>query len=127
MSRPIPTTPCYRVLIPGAHPPTCNQLFRAKLRHRMRLSKQWSTIVAIACNAAEVPAATCKRRVSIEITLGPRRRGADADAFFKAVLDALVSCSRLVDDSPKWVEITTPTFARGAEDATAIVLEDVPS
>jgi Holliday junction resolvase RusA-like endonuclease len=94
---------------------------RGKIRERIRLSKTWRLIVAHAWSGTK---ATGKRRVTITIILGPRQRGADPDAYFKAVGDALVDCGALVDDSRKWVEWMPVRYDRGKNTGCMIELED---
>lgn len=111
----------YSLEIP-AHPPTLNQLMRGKLQSRMRLSKTWRSVVAALWDGTK---ATSKRRVWITIILGPRQRGADPDAYFKATGDALVACGALVDDSKEWVEWLPVQYGRGKSPRTIIELDDL--
>ena len=68
----------------------------------------------------------CRRRVRLAIQLAPKQRGCDDDAFYKTVLDALVNCGLLVDDSRTWCEPVLPiVWSRGERMATTIVLEDI--
>jgi hypothetical protein len=55
--------------------------------------------------------------------LGPRQRGADPDAYWKSLLDALVHAGLLVDDSPKWCELGPVRFERECRRKPAIQLE----
>jgi hypothetical protein len=119
--------PVHEVRIAGAICPTLNALMRGKLRARMALEAGWRAVVAHAATAAGVPRATGKRRVTIRIILGARRRGADPDAFFKASGDALKAAGMLVDDSRKWVEWAPTEYEPGAQDGTVYVIEEVES
>jgi Holliday junction resolvase RusA-like endonuclease len=74
-----------------------------------------------------VPPAAGKRRVSLTLTLAPRQRGADPDAYRKSLLDALTHAGMLLDDNRQGVELGPVQFIRGEHKATAILLEDVPS
>jgi Holliday junction resolvase RusA-like endonuclease len=80
--------------------------------------------IALAALLAGIPRATGPRRVSLVVTLGPRRR-ADPDCFFKSVCDALTACQLIVDDSSKWLELGPVRIERGKEKSTTIILEDV--
>jgi len=71
------------------------------------------------------PKATTKRRVRLHIILTGRQKEADPDAQYKSLLDGLVKCGMLVDDSNQWCEITTPTYDRALQGSTTIMLEDV--
>jgi hypothetical protein len=110
------------ILFLPCQPPTLNQLMRGHIRTRIRLGKQFRAVVA---GRWRGPKATGKRRVSIEIVLGPRQRGADPDAFFKAVGDSLVKCGALKDDTRHGVEWGPVTYSRGPEQGTVIILEDI--
>ncbi len=74
---------------------------------------------------ARVPPATAKRRVGLRIILGPKQRGCDGDAYWKVLLDSLVACRALKDDSRHWCETTPVEFERGKAKATILTLEDV--
>lgn len=106
-------------------PPTLNRLMRGTLRARMSLGAAFRAVVVVACNGA-VPKAAGRRRVSLLVVLGPRQRGADPDAYFKALGDALVSAGAVVDDSRHWIEWGPVTYERGAEPGCVLTLEDIP-
>jgi hypothetical protein len=74
---------------------------------------------------ANVPPAASKRRVSLLLTLGPRQRGGDPDAYWKSVLDGLVHCGALKNDTKEWVALGDVEYHRGPQKATRITLEDV--
>ena len=74
---------------------------------------------------AGVPEARHRRRVSLRVILGPRQRAFDPDAPWKSLLDALVACRRLVDDSRQWCELGEIEFERGKAKATVLTIEDV--
>lgn len=116
----------YVVVIPRWHPRRLNELLACRhwgKRHRLKKADQ--NMVAAYCHQAGVPLAAGKRRVSLRITLGPRQRGADPDAYWKVLLDALVECGRLKDDSRQWCEVTPVEYDRGPERVTTITMEDV--
>jgi hypothetical protein len=114
----------WEVMLP-CQPPTLNQLMRGTLRARMALGVAFRAVVAAACNGS-VPRAMGRRRVGITIVLGPRQRGADPDAYHKAVGDALESCGALRVDSRFGVEWAPVGYERGPERAARITLEDIP-
>jgi Holliday junction resolvase RusA-like endonuclease len=114
-----------RLAIPNWIPATLNQWDGRHWSVRARLKKADRDLVAWYAREQEIPKATGKRRVSLEIVLGPRGRKSDPDAYWKSVLDALVSCQALLDDSAKWVELGQVTFSRGPR-GSAITLEDLP-
>jgi hypothetical protein len=110
--------------IPGWLPCRLNQLL-GHWRNRHRLKKADRETVGLYARMASIPHAKGKRRVSLVLTLAPRQRAADPDAWWKSVLDALVQADQLVDDNRQWCELGSVTFRRGREEATTIILEDV--
>lgn len=66
-----------------------------------------------------------KRQVSLLIVLGKGQKKMDEDNLWKSLLDALVNAGVLVDDSPKWCQRGTVSYARGDAPATFVILEDV--
>ena len=81
--------------------------------------------VAFAVALCGVPAATCRRKVSMLIVLPKGERTPDPDAFDKSLRDALVACGALKNDSAKWVAGEDPRFARGESLVTFVTLENV--
>jgi hypothetical protein len=108
-----------------ALPPSLNVLTRGRLRSRMRQSASWGTAVAVLAREAAIPHAAGRRRVSLLLTYPPARRRHDPDAFWKAVLDGLVCCGLLVNDSARWVALGPVEYARGEHESTEIILEDL--
>lgn len=95
--------------------------------HWSKAHRQKNRDLAIICGyavQAKIPVATSKRSVELTITLGPKQRGADVDAYFKSLNDALVRCRLLTDDNRQGVELLPVRFERGARKATRIVLKD---
>jgi Holliday junction resolvase RusA-like endonuclease len=83
-------------------------------------------LIAWYAKAADVPTATGRRRVSLLLTLSPRQRGGDPDAYWKAVLDALVHARLLTDDNRQGVELGDVEYERASARATTILLQDLP-
>jgi hypothetical protein len=126
MPRPkaMPRPATYRMDIPGWRPALINDLVG---RHPMAIHKRKGRDlkqVATACLVFGVPKATTRRRVRLTIS-GRYGRFPDDDSPFKSVLDALVRCGALVDDSREWCECDEPRFVRGPR-FTVIELEDIP-
>lgn len=123
------TPPGWRAVIeiPRWHPARLNQLLNSHWGLRSKLKKQDRAIVAGHAGGFRSMAtkATGRRRVSLVITLAPRQRGGDPDAYWKSLLDALVKNGLLIDDSRTWCELGPVEYRRGAEMATTIILEDV--
>lgn len=114
----------HRLTIPGLAP-TVNRLMRGTIRRRIRIAKAWRFAVAVCAVRDRIPHATGKRRVSLEITLGPRQRGPDPDNLWKANLDALVHAHLLIDDDRHHVELGPVEYGRGPAAETTVVLEDL--
>jgi hypothetical protein len=111
--------------IPGWMPTRLNQMTGRHWAKGHRLKKHDKEIVAIAVAMGGVPAARCRRRVSLLIVLPKGQRAPDPDAFDKSLRDALVACGALKNDSAKWVQGDDPRFARGRELVSFVTLEDV--
>lgn len=106
------------------HVTRANQLVKRHWRHGWRLGKQDKAMVATACLLARVPRAEGKRRVDLHVILGPRQR-ADADCFWKVLLDSLVACGTLRNDSSKWCELGPVTFERGPKAAMVVTITEI--
>lgn len=66
-----------------------------------------------------------RRRVALEIA-DRYSTFPDDDAPWKSLLDALVQCGLLVDDSREWCEtVNPPTYRRARKRSTVITLEDL--
>lgn len=70
-------------------------------------------MISVCCRS--VPKAVTKRRISLYIELDKHQKRCDADAPWKSLLDALVACKMLVDDSIEWVELGTIEYGRNYE------------
>lgn len=113
------------VRINNYHPARLNEYQGRHWSAGHRCKRLDRDVIAVHCLGAGVVRAEVKRRVGLEITLGPRQRGGDVDAYWKSVLDALVLCGAIVDDSKEWCELLPVTYVRGPRRATVISLEDV--
>jgi hypothetical protein len=116
----------YRITIPKWRPTRDNQLSGGShWAKKNRLKKTDKDFVATYAMRLGIPPATGKRRVSLEITLSGRQKETDPWAYCKSLLDALVACRMLVDDSARFVEFVPATYTRGDDGGTVIVLEDL--
>lgn len=116
----------YVVTIPGWRPTPDNKI--AGGTHwatRKRLKDADAEMVAAYCTLADVPRATGKRRVQLQVVLVGRQKETDPLAYAKSLLDALVKCGRLVDDTSEYVEWVPPAYKRGAEASCTILLTEV--
>jgi hypothetical protein len=121
----MPIASGFRLHIPSWHPARLNELLGCSWQRRHRLKKADRELVALYGKLARIPPATGRRRVCLHLVLGPGQRAGDPDAYWKSLLDALVACGLLVDDSRQWVELGEVTFSRGKARAAVITLEDV--
>ncbi len=116
----------HRLVFPGLLP-LLNQVRGRHWSSEAKAKKELGTRLRLCAIDQRTPQATCRRSVSLTVTLGPRRKQPDADAYDKILLDALVRCGLLLDDSARGlvgrVEIA---FERGSSDETIITLTDVP-
>jgi hypothetical protein len=106
----------HEITVHDWHPTTLNKLITSHWAVANKMKKRDKVEVRYASN--HIPKATQKRRVEIIIELGKGQRGADPDAYFKTVGDALVAAGLLVDDSHKWVEWSPVQYVRGKKKTT---------
>ncbi len=111
----------YRLVIPDWHPAKLNALYAGHWARRARLKKADRELVGIYARQAAIPPATGKRRVQLVLTLAPRQRAGDPDAYWKSMLDALTATGLLVDDNRQHVELAPVEFERGRAKATTIL------
>ena len=118
-----------RLVIPDWHPARLNLLLK---RGPFMHDGKWTSASKLKRADAKmlwahtIGAAKAKgrRRLSVTLVYPPAGRRMDPDAWQKSLLDALVSVGLLIDDSPKWVEISPVKYERGGK-ATTIELEDL--
>lgn len=116
----------YNFTVPGWHPTPLNKFVGRHWSVGHKAKTLDANMIHIHGKMhAGIPVAELKRRVSIEITLAPRQRACDPDAYWKSLLDGLVACGLLRDDSNKWCELGKVRFFRGAAKCTRIILEDI--
>ncbi len=72
-----------------------------------------------------VPKAKQKRTVSLHVVFPKGKRMPDVDAYAKSLLDSLVHCDLLVNDSGPWCLLYPVTYSRGEVLTTFITIEDV--
>lgn len=99
----------WRFFVP-LEPPTANELAHNKGGGRWRYAKlrdQYVLLVRAAMNRGGIPKATGRRRVRftrLYTGRGKARDRVNGAAGMKPLLDALVRCELLVDDSEQWVD-----------------------
>lgn len=112
--------------IPGWLPATTNQLLTRHWSNAGKLKRKDREIVATAAFVHGARKAEGKRRVRVLIVLPKGQRACDPDAPAKSLLDSLVACGLLRNDSHAWVELCPVEFARGERLVTFVTLEDLP-
>lgn len=115
----------FYVRIDHWHPTPLNELLNCHWAERGRKKKADAQIVGVSVRGADVPRASLPRLVALEITLGKGQRAADPDAYWKSLLDGLVACGALKDDSRQWCHLGEVSFVRGERPRTVIRLENV--
>lgn len=113
----------HSLTIPNYLSPSLNQLIHCQWRKRAKLKKECLQLVTV--YGRDIPRATGVRRVSLIFTLAPRNQVRDPDNQWKAVLDALVKCGLLIDDSREWCHLGAVENKRGKDRQTVVVLEDM--
>src|SRR4051812_23593183 len=113
----------YFVTLTG-HTAKVNELMYS-VRSRILLKSRDRAHVRLACYNASIPRAVGKRRVSLLISLAPRRKSPDPDSWWKSLLDALVQAGALVDDSDDWCECGPVIYEHGTRSGMVITLEDI--
>lgn len=114
----------WTVTIVDWRPPSLNVLMRLHHYQRSRNKKAISHMIGIYARLANVTRAAEPRRVRINITYTGRQKEMDRDNVQKVLLDALVACEALVDDSPTWLQGVEIHQERGKLEQTVIVIEE---
>ena len=111
--------------IPKWRPTRLNEILRMGPFTRSKRKK--SDAGLIAHYSRGVTRAIGKRRVSLTIVLKPRGQEGDDDGLWKFLLDGLVKCGALLEDSRQFVEMGGIEYQRGTEKTwgTTVTLEDV--
>jgi len=142
--------PCttHTIRIPDWNPTLLNKLLGSHWARAARLKEMDKEIVSVMAYRQSVPKVKLvrgpdrieggkvypgrlrkgtgpRRRVSLLIQLEAGQRRGDRDGYWKSVLDALVACQRLVNDSPVWCEQGPVEFERTGRIGTIITLEDL--
>jgi hypothetical protein len=111
--------------VPGWVPTRLNKLLGSHWAAAGRLKDKDANVLATAVMVYGVPKAEGKRRVRLHIVFPKGERAADKDAYHKSLLDGLVKCGAIRNDSHVWVEWEPPTYSRGDAKVTYVTLEDV--
>jgi len=115
----------YVIQIPKWRPATLNSLITVHWSTANQLKRSDKGMVAHYCK--DIPKATGKRLLEVNILMGKKQRKCDPDAFHKSLCDALVACGMLVDDSDKYVTLAPVTQGRPKINwyGTIITLTDI--
>lgn len=116
----------HTIIIPDWTPPSVNLILGRHPKAGHKIKREAYNLVAGYCIQQGVPVSGLrKRRVSLDITFGRKGRFPDKSNLWKILLDGLVDCHRLMDDSQDYCEEGEITFQRGDKRQTIIILEDV--
>lgn len=121
----VPGAEHFTLRIERGHPARLNELLGHPM-HRARRKKADAQLIAYGSRDAGVTRATVPRTVTVTIVLAPRQRAGDPDAYWKSLLDALTHAGAIVDDNRQWCWPMPVQFARAAQPATIVQLEDIP-
>lgn len=114
----------YTMTILGWRPRSLNELMGFHHMTVYKLKKRDKQRIALEKMVHGIPDAVHKRRVSLRIVLQGRDKATDPDANWKSLLDALVACRLLVNDSSEWVSLGEVEYERGKR-ATVLTLTDI--
>lgn len=114
----------YTMTILGWRPRSLNELIGFHHMTVYKLKKRDKERIALEKLVQGIPDAVHKRRVSLRIMLQGRDKVMDGDNVWKSILDALVACLALVNDTQEWVELGSVEYERGKR-ATVLTLTDV--
>lgn len=120
----------WEIPIDGWRPHALNELMKAyhmRAAQMKRLDRD-HVIVFASMLAKRIPPPTSKRRISLRITLPPRQRRWDIDAFQKSTLDACKHATLIRDDNENWAEWGGVTYVRNpaADTCSTVVIVEEP-
>jgi Holliday junction resolvase RusA-like endonuclease len=113
----------WTVEIPNWLPTGLNEMLRMHWAARRKRFKVNARLVGAYLKLAGVFPAGGRRRVTLHFQA--RNNTPDADNWKKELLDCLVECRALVDDSPRWAEVPEPRCSAGRSRRTVIEIEDI--
>ncbi len=106
------------------HTATLNLLLRGHwFAHRLK--KRDRLWIELEAKSQGIVPAAGKRLVKLIVTMAPKQRCPDPDAWQKSIGDALTHAGLILDDNHKWVEWCPVVYQRGEFREMAILLEDV--
>lgn len=115
----------YTLTIPNWTPTLTNHWYGKHWRVRYKLKRAQNDIVAAYAMQQQIPQATCRRRLLIQVWGWPTGRKPDLDSFDKLLLDAIRDCGLILDDSERGLEgRMLVEVHRSRERKTVITLED---
>ncbi len=117
----------HRLRIENWQPTPVNKLLNCHWATAGRRKKVDKNLICAYCLKNRVPIAQGPREVNLLITLSPKQRACDPDAYWKSTLDALVHARMLIDDNRQYRRRGTIEFDQGPERATLIELVDLYS
>ena len=115
----------YRLRIENWQPTPVNRLLNCHWATAGRRKKADKNLICAYCLANRFPIAQGPREVNLFITLGPKQRACDPDAYLKSTNDALVHARMLIDDNRFYCRNGRVEFERGPKRCTIIELVDL--
>lgn len=115
----------HQIYIPNWTPTPLNKLINVHWALAYKLKQSDMQMIGVYAHRAKIPKAEGKRSLELIITLGKGQRACDNDAYFKSLLDALVTLKLLKDDNRQWLELKPVKFDRAQEKAAMIILGDM--
>lgn len=112
--------------IPRWMPVSDNILMGAHRFTKIKLKKADANAIYWSMREQRIPTALKRRKIEVVIKCKPRGRMPDPTNFAKSLLDAMVKCRLVIDDSQRWCEYVTPIIKRGKgkDWGTEIIIED---
>lgn len=110
-------------MVPYWMPTPINKLYDRHWIDRRRHKQSDAELVAH--YGRSVPKATGKRSVALHVVFPPKKRMPDVDALGKSLLDALVGCGILKNDSAPWCRLEPVAYSRGDELLSFITIREV--
>lgn len=115
------------LLIPDWIPTRLNSLINLPWQQSYKVKKVDAQTIHLYARMRGIRKAASRRRVSLKLYGWRRGRMGDPDGYWKSLLDGLVQCGLLIDDSQKWCEQGSIVLTRSERTQTEITLEDLPA
>lgn len=113
----------YVLVLPKVKLPLLNQVRGRHWSVAHRLRRGLTDLLALYARQQAIPPATERRRLALEVILGPRQKPFDADAPQKILLDACTQAGLILDDGACGLDgVVAVSFRRGTAQDWGCVL-----